>query len=61
MRAYILLTERRHLISVYQVHVLFFLFISPEFIISITILTKVSNTGENMCTNILDYNLISQH
>jgi len=28
--------ERRHLISVYQVHVLFILFISPEFIISIT-------------------------
>jgi hypothetical protein len=61
MCAYILqareVTERHHLINVYRVHILFFLFISPESIMFITQLNYVNNTGGNMCTNTLDYNL----
>jgi hypothetical protein len=37
--------------------ILYFLFIFPESIMFITQLNYVNNTGGNMCTNTLDYNL----
>jgi hypothetical protein len=59
MRAYILqareVTERHHLINVYRIHILYFLFIFPESIMFITQLNYVNNTGGNMCTHASTY------